>query len=105
MFVSVGLIKFSTTNVLPAYLLCALNSPTLYRQYETVKAGGSHTNKLNLSVMPGLLIPLPPLAEQRRIVAKVDELMALCDDLEARLQRQETTATNLAAAAVHALAS
>ena len=105
LFVSVGLIKFSTTNVFPPYLLCALSSPELYRQYETVKAGGSHTNKLNLSVMPGLLVPLPPFAEQRRIVAKVDELMILCDELEARLQSHETTSNNLAAAAVQALAS
>ena len=37
------------------------------------------------------LFPLPPLAEQRRIVAKVDELMAVCDRLEAGLAAGEET--------------
>jgi type I restriction enzyme S subunit len=40
-------------------------------------------------------IPLPPLAEQRRIVAKVDELMALCDRLQACLAAGDDTRRHL----------
>jgi hypothetical protein len=38
---------------------------------------------LSAKQVNGIEIPLPPLAEQHRIVAKVDELMALCDRLDA----------------------
>jgi type I restriction enzyme, S subunit len=45
--------------------------------------------------------PLPPLAEQHRIVAKVDALMALCDRLEAALTTADTTRARLLEALLH----
>ncbi len=47
------------------------------------------------------IIPLPPLAEQHRIVAKVDELMTLCDRLEASLATSDDTRRRLLDALLH----
>ena len=48
-------------------------------------------------------VPLPPLAEQRRIVGKVEALMKLCDHLEAKLKNKEATASKLVEAVVREL--
>lgn len=45
---------------------------------------GSTFPSVSLDKISDLQIPLPPLAEQRRIVSKVDELLGLCDELETR---------------------
>ncbi len=47
------------------------------------------------------VIPLPPLAEQHRIVAKVDELMTLCDQLEAQLTTTQAITAALLEAVLH----
>lgn len=86
LFVSVGLLKLPKSCNISAYLHLAMKSPLLVAQYDAIKAGGSHTNKLNLGDIPRLAIPVPPLAEQARIVTRVEELMRLCDALEAKDQ-------------------
>ncbi len=49
------------------------------------------------------IVPLPPLPEQHRIVAKVDQLMALCDELEAKQEKQKTTHARLNKSVLHTL--
>jgi type I restriction enzyme, S subunit len=50
---------------------------------------------LNLDNIRSLAIPIPPLAEQRRIVAKVDELIAVCDRLEEQLNTVQSEGRRL----------
>lgn len=65
-----------------AYLRLALMSEQV-RQQIGAEATGMTATGIKASRLKEIPVPLPPLAEQYRIVAKVDELMALCDRLEA----------------------
>lgn len=66
----------------------------------TGRIAGSTRSKLNQAKALDIPIALPPLAEQRRIVAKVDELMALCDRLDAQQQEREKRHAALARASL-----
>ena len=69
--------------------LAAISPPA--RAYFSENASGAQETmpKINQTTLVSLPIPLPPLAEQHRIVAKVDELMALCDRLEGSLSTSD----------------
>jgi type I restriction enzyme S subunit len=95
-FVSVGLIRFDHGSLNPSFFRLLLNSPFVEAEFDRIKiGGGTHTNKLNLGDLYTVAFPLPPLAEQHRIVAKVDALMALCDRLEATLTATATSRRRL----------
>jgi type I restriction enzyme S subunit len=82
------------------YLAIFINSIDL-RPYLT----GIAQPKLNQARMNGIQVPLPPLAEQRRIVERVDQLIALCDDLGTALTVRETRQLHLADAACQSMSA
>jgi type I restriction enzyme S subunit len=61
---------------------------------------GSAAGGIKASKLKRVPVPIPPLAEQHRIVAKVDELMTLCDSLKVRLNQAQTTQLQLTDAIV-----
>ena len=91
---SSALIKHSKANVDSHYLALALRSPHLQQQIERSSKQSAQAN-LFIDPIRRLIVPLPPLAEQRRIVSKVDQLMALVDRLEAQLAASREAAANL----------
>ena len=101
-YVSLCLIKVPVDLFLPEYLVIWLNSPE-GRASSTLRTYGKGASQgnLNLSMIRTFEIPLPPLAEQHRIVAKVDALMALCDRLEASLTTATTTRSRLLESLLH----
>ncbi len=82
------------------FLEMVLNSPFITTIARTRTTGGA-APRVNVATIKAYPIPLPPLAEQQRIVAKVDELMALCDRLEAQLTTTHTESRHLLEAVLH----
>ena len=99
-FVSVALLKFSTVELSQDYLCHLINSPFVRQQSKDNTQGIGNQN-LVLRLINGFALPIPPLAEQHRIVAKLDELMVLCDRLEKKLAGGDDTRRRLLDALLH----
>jgi len=73
----------------PRYILLFLKAPRFLYVGKTKMTGTAGQKRVPKDFFSKTPLPLPPLAEQHRIVSKVDELMVLCDKLE-----QEQTDSN-----------
>lgn len=90
--------------ILGGFLYAYLTSPLGALMISKYDNGSAQPN-LSAANVKKYLVPLPPLAEQRRIVAKVDQLMALVDQLETQLAASRAAAEKLKAAMVAELTS
>jgi type I restriction enzyme S subunit len=99
-WVHLAVLRIDKERLLPRYVELALNSPHCYAQSQRYTQGISNFD-LGLTRMVKITIPLPPLAEQHRIVAKVNELMTVCDGLEEQLTTAQEESGRLLASVLH----
>ena len=88
-----------TAEIIPPFLELFLASPVVQNLIDDVQVGATR-EALTKAMIEQFEIPVPSLAEQRRIVAKVEQLMALVDALEQQLAASRATAANLLSALV-----
>lgn len=88
-----------TDEIIPPFLELFLASPVVQNLIDDVQVGATR-EALTKARIEQFEIPVPSLAEQRRIVTKVEQLMALVDALETQLAASRATAANLLSALV-----
>jgi len=84
-------IRFEFSNRVSKEYVSLCNNSFYAREYYAAKGTGSSPSMKNITRvhMNELSIPLPPLSEQQRIVAKLDELMQYCDELEMSIKESQ----------------
>ncbi|MEO5332469.1 MAG: restriction endonuclease subunit S [Magnetococcus sp. YQC-5] len=93
------------SNILPEYVLIWLKSPEFIQEGIPVMTGSAGQKRITRDYFAGKPFPLPPLAEQKRIVERVDQLMALCDRLETMQQERATLRQLACSTSLDALAN
>jgi type I restriction enzyme S subunit len=98
----VAMISENKEHFVPEYLFNYLKA-----NYMNIRNITGHKQRrgLNMKIIRNLLVPLPPFNEQKRIVAKIDRLMPLCDELEMGLVRVQNDGGKLMETVVHQLLS
>ena len=84
----------------PGYIIVFLKSPHFIQNGIDKMTGTAGQKRVPVEYFANAPFPLPPLAEQHRIVTRVNELMMLCDQLEETRTKQETTRNRLTTASL-----
>jgi type I restriction enzyme S subunit len=97
-----SVLLFKPASLVNEHFLCTFLNSAIGNEKLRATSGASAQQAIYIAHLKrDYVVPLPPLAEQQRIVAKVDELMALCDRLEAQLTTTEFTRHQLLEATIH----
>ncbi|MDX2053369.1 MAG: restriction endonuclease subunit S [Polyangiaceae bacterium] len=92
----------NTTITCSEFLEIVVRAGSVREKLLEITMGVAH-QKVSLKRFRVVKFPLPPLAEQKRIVARVDQLMALIDDLEAKQTKKRKLSTRFTKASLEAL--
>ena len=93
-------VRVNTQIVLPGYLLLFYKSPGFLEDGVAVMTGTAGQQRVPREYLVYTPLPIPPLAEQHRIIAKVDELMGLVDRLQNHVTTKNRYQESVATAAV-----
>jgi len=97
-------VRFDTNILLPDFVNILFQTKEVWQVWQGNAKQTCGQASVSQPQIAGICTPLPPLAEQHRIVAKVDALMALCDTLEARLKERAAVQGKFAGAVVKQVA-
>lgn len=77
-----------------SFLYYLLGSPNMYMEFQRLAVGGV-VNNLNSEIVRNVVVPLPPLETQSRIVAELDLLQSIIDKQKAQLKEYDTLAQSI----------
>ncbi|MEZ9687290.1 restriction endonuclease subunit S [Vibrio atlanticus] len=85
-------------SLLNKYIYTYLTAGLFLQSIELIGTAGQ--DNISVTKSRSIVLPMPPLEEQHRIFARVEELMVVCDELKARLKESQTTQLNFTDAIV-----
>ena len=94
-------VRLCAVGIVSSYVWLVMNADHVRNQIEKPIRSAVGLKNVNSAELAALTIPVPPLAEQHRIVAKVDELTAICDRLAASVVKSDDTRRCLLDALLH----